>query len=560
MKIHSQCNIKNMKTKLLNTLTATILLLIPTINFAQAPPLGTAANFAVFTGDGEVKNVGITYLTHITGNVGTNNGPVNGFGNVDGVMTHTSDALSMQAEADLLVAHGILQNTTPTDNTLAVMIGSGPGQVLTANVYSITGALITLDQNLILDAQGDPNSVFIFKLQGAFSTSTNAKVKLINGALACNVFWKVDGLVDMAAGTSMKGTIVSAVAINMGTNDTLEGRALSLAGAITVGGDLIYKPIGCGSPTLTGPSAPNLASTACYALFTSDGQVTDTGNAHVTGDIGTNGANNDSVSGYNASLVTGAVHHYADGSTATASVDLGNVYTYLSTLPNDIELLYPAEFGHNLALTPHTYLMNSATALTDTVFLNAQGNVNAVFVIQVVGAFSTSTHSQVVLTNGAQAKNVFWEIYGATSISDSSDFKGTIVCYGAVDLAQGVTLAGRALIVTGDITTDSATVTMTPGCSSLTTDITNNNIESTKNALSIYPNPFTNQLNIKIDELQINKYEFRLYNVLGDEVMNFSVSQQVTTLETNKLPTGIYFYQVNSNNKMIQSGKLISQQ
>ncbi|MES2592845.1 MAG: ice-binding family protein [Bacteroidota bacterium] len=543
-----------MKTKLLNTLTASILLLIPAITFAQAPALGTTANYALFTGDGEVKNVGITYLTHITGNVGTNNGPVNGFGNVNGVMTHTSDALSMQAKADLLVAHGLLQNTTPTDNTLAVMIGSGPGQVLTANVYSITGAVITLDQNLILDAQGDANSVFIFKLQGAFSTNTNAKVKLINGALACNVFWKVDGLVDMAAGTSMKGTIISAVAINMGVNDTLEGRALSLAGAITVGEDLVYKPVGCGSPTLTGPSAPTLASAACYALFTSSGQVTNTGSTHVTGDIGTNGAT-DSVSGYNALLVTGSIHHYSDGSTATCAVDLGNAYTYLSTLPNDIELLYPAQFGHNLELTPHTYLMNSATELTDTVFLNAQGNANAVFVIQITGAFSTSTHSQIVLTNGAQAKNVFWKIYGATSINDSSDFKGTIVCYGAVDLAPGVTLAGRALIITGDLTTDSATVTIPTGCG-VTTGIN----ETEKNSLNIYPNPFTNQVNIKIDESQINKYEFRLYNMLGDEVMNLSVSQQVTTLETSKLPAGIYFYQVNANNKIIQSGKLISQQ
>ncbi|MDP1745575.1 MAG: ice-binding family protein [Bacteroidota bacterium] len=545
-----------MKTKLLNTLSAATLLLMPIINFGQAPTLGTTANFALFTTVGEVKNVGITYITHITGNCGSNNGPVNGFGNVDGIMTHTSDPLSMQAETDLLVAHGMLNNTTPTDNTLSPLIGTGPGQVLTAGVYSITNASITLDQNLILDAEGDASKVFIFQLQGAFSTNANSKVKLINGALACNVFWKIDGLVDMAAGTSMKGTIIATAAINMGVLDTLEGRALSIGGAITVSNTLVYKPTGCGSPTLTGPITPVLASTACYALFSSSGQVTNTGITHITGDIGTNGTT-DSATGYNPSFVTGTIHHYADASTATCEVDLLNAYTYLNTLPVDIELLYPAELGHNLILTPHTYLLGAATSLTDTLYLNAKGNANAIFVIQISGAFSTSTHSQILLTNGAQAKNIFWKIDGATSINDSSVFIGTIVCNGAIDIGKGVAIDGRALTNIGDLTTDAITNTLPPGCSTGPTGILNNEIEN--DAVSVYPNPFTNLVNIKLNEFQISNCEFRIYNVLGAEVMFTTVVKQVTTIETGNLPSGIYFYRVNANNKTIQTGKIIAQ-
>lgn len=548
-----------MKNQLLNVLSAASLLLIPNINFAQAPALGTTANFGLFTTVGEVKNVGITYLTHITGNCGSNNGPVTGFGNVDGVMAYTADPISMQAEADLIVAHGLLNNTTPTDNTLAPLLGSGPGQILTAGVYSITNASITLDQNLILDAEGDASSVFIFQLQGAFSTNAHAKVKLINGALACNVFWKVDGLVDMATKTSMKGTIIATAAIVMATLDTLEGRALSIGGAITVSGVLVYKPSGCSSPVLTGPTAPTLASTACYALFSSSGDVINTGITHVTGDIGTNGTT-DSAKGYNPLLVTGTIHPVADGSTGTCAVDLLNVYTYLNTLPVDIELLYPAEFGHNLVLTPHTYLLDAATELTDTVFLNAKGNVNAVFVIQISGAFSTSTHSQIMLINGTQAKNVFWKIDGATSITDSSVFKGTIVCNGAISLNTGVTLDGRALITTGELTSDAITAIIPPGCSTITTEISDSEIENENSALSIYPNPFTNLINIKINGSLISKCEFKVYNVLGAEVMNSTVTEQLTTLETSDLPPGIYSYKVIDNNKTIQSGRLISQQ
>ena len=74
-----------MKTKLLNVLTAVILLIIPTFGFAAAPPLGTTANFALFSTVGAVTNVGTyKYLTHITGNVGTNSGSSTNFGNVNG--------------------------------------------------------------------------------------------------------------------------------------------------------------------------------------------------------------------------------------------------------------------------------------------------------------------------------------------------------------------------------------------------------------------------------------------------------------------------------------------
>ena len=224
----------------------------------------------------------------------------------------------------------------------------------------------------------------------------------------------------MAPGTTMRGTVIANnAAINMNAGDTLEGRALSTTGAVTVDGVLAYTPIGCGSPVLTGPIAPDLASTECYALFSADGPVTNAGVTYVTGDVGTNVG---LTTGFDPLLVTGTIHPIPDVSTAQCAADLLNVYTYLNTLPYDIELLYPAQFGNNLVLTPHTYLLNAATVFTDTLYLNAQGNANAVFVIQINGALSTSTYSKVLLMNGAQAKNVYWKIDGAVDINDYSEF------------------------------------------------------------------------------------------------------------------------------------------
>ncbi|MEI7662869.1 MAG: ice-binding family protein [Bacteroidota bacterium] len=425
------------------------------MNSAQAPPLGSAAGFVLFSTTGAVGNTGIS---HITGNVGTNSGAITGFGNVNGVM-NTVNGATAQCAADLLIAYNLLNSAVPTFFPAPLL---GNGQVLNAGVYSISGAA-TLNLDLTLNAQGNPGAVFIFKIQGPFSTGASSKVHLINGALACNVFWKIEGLVSMAAGTTMRGTVIANnAAINMNIGDTLEGRVMSTAGAVNVLGVLAYTPTGCGSPVLTGPAAPALGSAGCYALFSSNGPVSNAGVTYVTGDVGTNVG---LTTGFNPLFVTGTVHPIADGSTAQCAADLGIIYTYLNTLPNDIELLYPAQFGHNLVLTPHTYLMNAAATFTDTLYLDAQGVANAVFVIKINGALSTGTYAKVVLINGTLAKNVYWKVDGAVTINDYSVFKGTVVCNnGAMLLKTGVVLEGRALTTTGSLGTMAVTATMPPGC------------------------------------------------------------------------------------------------
>ncbi|MDQ2751886.1 MAG: ice-binding family protein [Bacteroidota bacterium] len=197
---------------------AITILLFPCINFAQAPTIGTAANFVLFSSSGAVGNTGIT---HLTGNVGTNSGSNTGFGNVDGVM-HSSDGVTGQCAADLLIAYNQLNSAKPTFFHAPLL---GNGDTLVAGVYAITG-VTTLSGDLFLNAGGDSTAVFIFQVSAPLSANAGAKVKLINGAQACNIFWKIEGLFSLASGVSMKGTvIVNNAAISMNTNDTLEGRA-----------------------------------------------------------------------------------------------------------------------------------------------------------------------------------------------------------------------------------------------------------------------------------------------------------------------------------------------
>ena len=537
-----------MKKQLVNIVAAVTLLSTPTLNFAQAPVMGTASNFALFTSVGANTNTG---TSHVTGNVGTNSGSSTGYGNVNGQM-HDQDLVSGQCSTDLLSLYNQLNSATPTFFPAPAL---GNGQSLNAGVYSVSGAA-TLSNTLTLNGQGNANAVFIIQISGPLSASTGSKVVLINNAMACNVFWKIEGLVSLASGTSMKGNVIANNAgINLGSGVQLEGRALSTSGAITINNSLAYTPIGCGSPILMGPAAPSLASTACYAVFSANGPVTNTGNTYLTGDVGTNVG---LTTGYNALNVTGTIHPIPDGSTSACAADLLNVYNYLNTLPADIELLYPAQFGQSLVLTPHTYIMKAAATLTDTVFLDGAGNANAVFVIQINGALSTSTYAKVVLKNSTVAKNVYWKIDGAVNINNFSDFVGTIVCNnGAVALNKGMTLAGRALTTNGSVSTDSIKVTMTSGCS--TTGISSLNTNKNEMVV-IYPNPFINAITINQAEAsELTSSELKVYDVLGALVLNTTLTQKTTVLEMN-LPTGVYFYKIFSKNNTVQSGKLISQQ
>lgn len=541
-----------MKKYTLYSIIAVILLFLPLINIAQAPNLGTAVDFVLFSSDGSVSNSGISRLT---GNVGTNNGSSTAFGNVNGVM-HDGDAASIQCAADLLIAYNQVASAVPTIFPAPLL---GNGQVLYAGIYSISGAT-TLDSVLTLDAGGNPNAIFIFQIQAPFSTTANSKIILTNGAQACNVFWKVEGLVSMASGTSFKGNIiVNNAAIEMNTAVNLEGRALTTTGAITIDGVTASTPIGCGSPVLTGPTAPSLGAAACYAIFSSDGAVTNSGITNLTGDVGSNLG---SATGFDPLNVNGTIHPIPDGSTAIAAADLLIAYNYINTLPYDIELLYPAQFGNNLVLTPHTYLMSGATTFTDTLILNAQDNPNAVFVIQANGAFTTSTYSVVKLINGAQAKNVYWKIEGAVTINNYSTFCGTIICnngaLGAIN--TGVVLNGRALTTTGALTTTAidAVAEMIPS------NCTTINIQShdvVDDAVSIYPNPLSTSMTIRVNDFSKNRQsELRIINVLGEEIMNILITQEFTIIKTSELPSGLLFYNVISNNNIIQSGKLVVQQ
>jgi hypothetical protein len=191
--------------------------------------------------------------------------------------------------------------------------------------------------------------------------------------------------------------------------------------------------------------------------------------------------------------------------------------------------------------------------------LNAEGVEDAEFVIKIYGALETRVNSNVVLINGAQAKNVFWLVNGAVDIFDNSVFNGTLIVQGAFNVYDAVELNGRALCVVGAMSTNAIN-----GSADIDTElcgVITSIIDETSNAsVNIFPNPMGDFTTIDLRNFDnFIKVELHMYNILGVEILNKNITSNSTTFDTSSLSSGVYLYRVTRNGIVIHSGKLILQ-
>jgi Ice-binding-like len=198
---------------------------------AQAPVgLGTADSFAVLAGQ-TVTNIG---PSAINGDLGVAPGTaVAGLLPVVGTI-HAADAVAGQAQSDLTTAYDDAAGRT---GPLAVSSDLG-GLTLTAGVYNSTSSL-GLTGALTLDAEGDPNAVFVFQAASTLITASASHVNLINGAQPCNVFWQVGSSATLGTTSVFAGNILALTSISMNNGVTVLGRALARNGSVTLINDTI---------------------------------------------------------------------------------------------------------------------------------------------------------------------------------------------------------------------------------------------------------------------------------------------------------------------------------
>jgi len=202
--------------------------------FAAQPPggLGTAAAAAVLAGS-TATNTGPSV---INGDLDLSPGvAITGFppGTVNGTI-HGPDSVASQAQSDLTTAYNDAAGRTPA---VAVSADLG-GLTLTAGVHKASSSL-GLTGPLTLDAEGDPNAVFIFQVGSALTTVSGSTVNLINGGQPCNVFWQIGSSATLRTSSVFIGNILALTSISMNNAVTVHGRALARNGAVTLINDTI---------------------------------------------------------------------------------------------------------------------------------------------------------------------------------------------------------------------------------------------------------------------------------------------------------------------------------
>jgi hypothetical protein len=199
--------------------------------------LGAAANYAVLAGS-TVTSINATTLN---GDLGVAPGSaVTGFppGTVNGDL-HAGDSAAGLAEAALTVAYNDAKGRTLAPVSVAGNLG---GQTLAPGLYKSTGSLEISSGDLVLDAQGNPNGVFIFQIASTLTTTAGRQVTLSGGAKASNVFWQVGSSATLGTTSAFKGTIMADQSITLNTGATLDGRALARIGAVTMDANVITLP------------------------------------------------------------------------------------------------------------------------------------------------------------------------------------------------------------------------------------------------------------------------------------------------------------------------------
>lgn len=218
--------------------------------------------------------------------------------------------------------------------------------------------------------------------------------------------------------------------------------------------------IGCkeDEPTATNPviipiqttvhTSVTLAGTSNLAILAGSA-ITSTGATVITGDLGLSPGS--SLGGFPPGILNGT-QHINDGIANQAKLDLTAAYNDAAGRTSTDIVTLSGNIG-GLTLSPGLYKSTSSLAISsgDLTF-DAKGNANAVFIIQIASTLTTTSGRKVILSGGALASNIFWQVGTSATFGTTSVFKGTVMAMQSITFNTGATLDGKAMARTGAIT------------------------------------------------------------------------------------------------------------
>lgn len=187
--------------------------------------------------------------------------------------------------------------------------------------------------------------------------------------------------------------------------------------------------------------------------------VTNTGPSTISGNVGVSAGT--SVTGFPPGLVTGGTVHAGDGVALQAHADATAAYVMLAGLAVTHDLTGQDLGG--LTLAPGVYHFSSSAQLTGQLTFDGQGQADPLFVFQIGSTLTTASGSSIVMTNGADACDAFFQVGSSATLGTGTRFSGTIIAYMSDTLTTGATLDGRVIALNGAVTLDTNDISSS-GC------------------------------------------------------------------------------------------------
>jgi len=231
----------------------------------------------------------------------------------------------------------------------------------------------------------------------------------------------------------------------MVTLSRLSARLLIIPFAALLVAACEHNDLGLATTIITPPPGPgpSLGTASTYGILAATA-VTCVTNGTISADVGISPGG--ALTGFPPCSQTGA-QHLADAVAAQAQIDLTAAYNALVALPCGTTIV--ADLG-GTTITPGVYCSASSVGVTVTVTLNGGGDPDARFVIKAGSTLTTA--GSVALTNGTQAKNVWWQVGSSATLGTASAWKGNILAQITITLNDNANLLGRALARTGAVT------------------------------------------------------------------------------------------------------------
>lgn len=233
-------------------------------------------------------------------------------------------------------------------------------------------------------------------------------------------------------------------------------RRRTATGAAIGSAALLAVAVAGQSPAYAADAPVGLGTAAAYSVLGGT-TVTNTGPTTLAGELGVNPGS--AITGFPPGIAAGAIHR-GDAQALQAESDLTTAYNdaagraATSSVAGDLV---------GKTLTPGVYKSSGPLAVSGALTLNGQGNPNSVFIFQVASTLTTASASHIVLTNSAQACNVYWQVASSATLGTASTFKGNILALTSITATTGTTIQGRALARNGQVSLDTNVFTM-PGC------------------------------------------------------------------------------------------------